>query len=112
MACWIGFIIIVVGAVAVLTGWFDFSALKFSTWTLGEKAAKASNLLDQFTWKFFGKLMLTCVVLLVLFGGAVKIQGGSLKKYIPAFLMLFVLAVIVRLVSAEFTLNRYLEWAF
>ena len=42
MACWIGFLVILVGAVAVLTGWFDFSALKFSTWTLGEKAAKAA----------------------------------------------------------------------
>ncbi len=111
MACWLGFIVIAVGAVAVLTGWFDFSALKFSTWTLGEKAASAS-LWSQFTWGFLGKLVLTCAVLLVLFGGAVKVQGGSLKEYVPAFLMLFFLAVIVRLISAEFTLNRYLEWAF
>ena len=112
MACWIGFIIIIIGAVAVLTGWFDFSALKFGTWTLGEKAAAASSLWSQFTWGFLGKLALTVIVLLVLFAGAVKIQGGDLKKYIPAFLMLFFLAIIVRLVSAEFTLNRYLEWAF
>ena len=111
MACWLGFIVIIVGAIAVLTGWFDFSALKFGTWTLGEKA-KTACLWDQFTWKFFGQLVLTLAVLLVLFGGAVKIQGGSLKKYIPAFLMLFALAVIVRLISAEYTLNRYLEWAF
>ena len=112
MACWIGFIIILIGAIAVLTGWFDFSALKFGTWTLGEKAATASSLWSQFTWGFLGKLLLTFAVLMILFGGAVKIQGGNLKKYIPAFLMLFFLAVIVRLVSAEFTLNRYLEWAF
>ncbi len=112
MACWIGFIIILIGAVAVLTGWFDFSALKFGTWTLGEKAATASSLWSQFTWGFLGKLALTVIVLLVLFAGAIKIQGGNLKKYIPAFLMLFFLAIIVRLVSAEFTLNRYLEWAF
>ena len=112
MACWIGFIVILIGAVAVLTGWFDFSALKFGTWTLGEKAATASSLWSQFTWKFLGKLVLTCAVLTVLFGGAVKIQGGDLKKYIPAFLMLFFLAIVVRLISAEFTLNRYLEWAF
>ena len=42
----------------------------------------------------------------------VKLQGASLKKFVPAFVALFVLAVVVRLVSAEFTLNRYLEWAF
>ena len=112
MACWIGFIVILIGVVAVLTGWFDFSALKFGTWTLGEKAATASSLWSQFTWKFLGKLVLTCAVLMILFAGAVKIQGGDLKKYIPAFLMLFLLAIIVRLISAEFTLNRYLEWAF
>ena len=112
MACWIGFIVIAIGALAVLTGWFDFSALKFSTWTLGEKAATASSLWSQFTLKFLGKLVLTCAVLLVLFAGAIKIQGGEVKKYIPAFLGLFLLAVIVRLISAEFTLNRYLEWAF
>ena len=39
LACWLGLIIIAIGCVAVLTGWFDFSALKFSTWSLGEKAA-------------------------------------------------------------------------
>ena len=33
LAVWIGFIIIAVGALAVLTGWFDFSAMKFSTWS-------------------------------------------------------------------------------
>ncbi|MBO4536307.1 MAG: putative sulfate exporter family transporter, partial [Bacteroidales bacterium] len=48
----------------------------------------------------------------VLFTVGVKLQGGELKKYIPAFLMLFVIAFVVRLISAEFTLNRYLEWAF
>jgi uncharacterized integral membrane protein (TIGR00698 family) len=42
----------------------------------------------------------------------VKLQGGKVKEYLPAFAALFVLAVTVRLISAEFTLNRYLEWAF
>ena len=39
-------------------------------------------------------------------------MGTSVKTYLPAFLGLFVLAVIVRFISAEYTLNRYLEWAF
>ena len=114
LACWLGFIIIAIGCVAVLTGWFDFSALKFSTWSLGEKAAtKAVPLGQQLgAWEFWRKLLVTFVVLCVLFGAGVKCQGEKLKKFFPAFLFLFVLAVIVRLVSAEFTLNRYLEWAF
>ena len=35
LAVWIGFIVIAIASVAVLTGAFDFSALKFSTWYLG-----------------------------------------------------------------------------
>ena len=36
LAVWIGFIVIAIGAVSVLTGWFDFSAAKFKTWSCGE----------------------------------------------------------------------------
>ena len=111
MACWLGFIVIIIAIVSVLTGWFDFSALKFKTWALWENV-DAASLWSQFTWAFVGKLVLTFAVLAILFTGAVKIQGGSVKKYLPAFAMLFFLAIIVRLISAEFTLNRYLEWAF
>ncbi len=114
LACWIGFIIILIGCAAVLTGWFDFSALKFSTWSLGEKAAtKAVSLGQQLgQWVFWRKLLVTVVTLCTLFSIGVKLQGEKVKKFIPAFLALFVLAILVRLISAEFTLNRYLEWAF
>ena len=112
LAVWIGFIIIAVGAVAVLTGAFDFSAAKFSTWHLWEDVAEKKSLLDQFTGVFWIKLLRTFVVLGVLFTAGVKLQGGKIKEYLPAFAALFVLAVVVRLISAEFTLNRYLEWAF
>ena len=114
LAVWIGFIIIAAGALAVLTGWFDFSALKFSTWSWGEEeATKAVALGTQIgQWAFWRKLIVTVLVLGSLFTIGVKLQGEKVSKYIPAFLALFVVAVIVRLVSAEFTLNRYLEWAF
>ena len=118
LAVWIGFIVIAVGVLAVLTGWFDFSALKFSTWTLGEKLSEAQSAkvvglgAQMSSWVFWRKTLVTIVVLGVLFTAGVKLQGGELKKYIPAFLMLFVIAFVVRLISAEFTLNRYLEWAF
>ena len=112
LAVWIGFIIITVGAVAVLTGAFDFSAAKFSTWHLWEDVAEKKSLVDQFTGAFWLKLLRTFVVLGALFTVGVKLQGGKIKEYLPAFAALFVLAVVVRLISAEFTLNRYLEWAF
>jgi uncharacterized integral membrane protein (TIGR00698 family) len=112
LACWLGFIIIAIGAVAVLTKAFDFSALKFSTWHLWENIDPHKALADQINGAFWIKLLRTFCVLAILFGAGVKLQGEKLKKYIPAFIVLFVLAVIVRLISAEFTLNRYLEWAF
>lgn len=114
LAVWIGFIVIAVGAVAVLTGWFDFSAAKFSTWVVGEEGVKkAVPLAEQLgQWIFWRKLLVTVLVLGILFTIGIKLQGENVKKFIPAFIVLFLIAIIVRFVSAEFTLNRYLEWAF
>jgi len=114
LSVWIGFIIIAIGAVAVLTKAFDFSALKFSTWGFGEtEKATLAALGSQFTtWAFWSKTIVTVITLGVLFSIGVKLQGEKLSKFIPAFIALFVIAVFVRLISAEFTLNRYLEWAF
>lgn len=118
LSVWIGAIIISLGCVAVLTGWIDFSALSFKTWTVGEvlsdkDAAKVVPLAEQLTtWSFWGKCLRTVLILAVLFGAAVRLQGEKLRRFIPAFLMLFIIAMIVRFISAEFTLKRYLEWAF
>lgn len=106
LAVWIGFIVIAIAAVGVLTGAFDFSAAKFSTWGNG------NSLLEQLNGAFFGKLLLTAVVLGVLFSAGNVLKGTKLKTYVPAFLGIFALAVFVRFISAEYTLNRYLEWAF
>ena len=118
LACWLGFIIIAIGIIAVLTGAFDFSALKFGTWTWGEHlsesaASKVVPLGAQLgSAAFWIKALRTFLVLGILFTLGVKLQGEKIGKFIPAFVALFVLSIIVRLVSAEFTLNRYLEWAF
>lgn len=112
LAVWIGFVIILGGCLAVLTGAFDFSAAKFSTWHLWEDVAERKSLLSQMNGAFWLKMLRTFLVLAVLFTAGVKLQGGKVKEYLPAFAVLFVISVVVRLVSAEFTLNRYLEWAF
>ena len=78
-----------------------------------QKAAKIVPLKTQLSDKvFWFRLISTFAILAFLFALGVKLQGEKIRKFLPAFLALFVLAVIVRLVSAEFTLNRYLEWAF
>ena len=112
LAVWIGFIVILIACVAVLTVAFDFAAARFSTWHLWENVAEKKSLFAQFNGAFWGKLCRTFVVLAVLFTAGVKLQGGKIKDFFLAFVALFVLAVIVRIISAEFTLNRYLEWAF
>lgn len=106
LAIWIGFIVIAIAAVAVITGAFDFSAAKFSTWGNG------TSVFEQLNTDLAGKLILTAVVLGVLFTVGNRLKGISVKKYLPAFAGLFVLAILVRFISAEYTLNRYLEWAF
>lgn len=113
-ACWLGFIIILIACAAVLTKTFDFSAVKFATWSVGEAGASgAVPLAEQLgTFVFWRKLLITFGVLGILFTLGIKLQGENVKDYIPAFIGLFVIALLVRFISAEFTLNRYLEWAF
>ena len=112
LAVWIGFIVIALGCIAVLTEGFDFSAAKFSTWHWWENVDEKKSLIEQFNGAFWGKLLRTFLVLGILFAIGIKLQGEKIGKFIPAFIVLFIICIIVRLVSAEFTLNRYLEWAF
>ena len=106
LTVWIGAILIIIASISVLTGAFNFSAAKFATWGNGvsvfEQLAKGS---------FWASLVRTFLVTGVLFTIGVKLKGESVKKYIPAYAVLFVLAILVRFISAEYTLNRYLEWA-
>ncbi|MCD7854426.1 MAG: YeiH family protein [Clostridiales bacterium] len=106
LAIWIGFIVIAIGAFAVITGAFDFSAAKFSTWGNG------TSIFEQLNSEFALKLIRTFVVLAVLFTAGAVLKGQGIKNYLPAFAVLFVLAIIVRFISAQYTMNRYLEWAF
>lgn len=111
LAVWLGFAVIIIACAAVLTKAFDFSALKFATWSVGE--TQTASLGSQIaTWTFWGKLLLTLAVVGGIFTIGVKLSGESIRKFVPAFIALFVIALVVRLISAEYTLNRYLEWAF
>ena len=97
LAIWIGFIVIAIAAVAVITGAFDFNAAKFSTWGNG------TSVFEQLNTDLAGKLILTALVLGVLFTVGNRLKGISVKKYLPAFAGLFVLAILVRFISAEYT---------
>ncbi len=107
LAVWIGVILIAISAIGVITGAYDFSAAKFSTW--GNGTSPLEQLAESAFWI---KLVRTFVVTGILFTAGIKLKGESVKAYIPAYITLLALSVFVRFISAEFTLNRYLEWAF
>ena len=52
LAVWIGFIVIGLGILSVLTGWFDMAVVNFKSWTAGEEAA-STPLLTQLGQKIF-----------------------------------------------------------
>ncbi|SCZ77099.1 MULTISPECIES: YeiH family protein [Pseudobutyrivibrio] len=107
LTIWIGAILIAIASIAVLTGAFDFSAAKFATWGNGV------SVFEQLSQgSFWLALIRTFLVTGALFTAGVKLKGESVKDYIPAYSVLFLLAILVRFISAEYTLNRYLEWAF
>ena len=112
LAVWIGFIIIAIGCIAVLTDAFDFSAAKFGTWHWWENVEEKKTLASQFNGAFWIKMLRTFLVLGILFTIGIKLIGEKVGKFVPAFIVLIILSAIVRMVSAECTLKMYLEWAF
>lgn len=109
LAIWIGLIVIVIATISVLSGKFDFTALNFSKWGPGASTTLGSQFASGAFWI---KLLRTFLVTAILFSAGAVLKGQKLKDFVPSYIVLFVLAVIVRLISAEYTLNRYLEWAF
>lgn len=116
LSIWVAFVLIAVSAVGVLTGAFDFSGAKFGTWGLPAEIAahpgKVKSFLDIFTGALWGKLALTFAAFAALFTLGNKLEGKRAGRFLVAFAGLFVLVCVVRVLSAEFTFKRYLEYAF
>lgn len=116
LSIWGAFIIIAIAAVCAIGGYFDFSAAKFSVWGFeGEIAAhsgKVKSFAAIFTKTLWLKLLLTYVTLAAVFTIGNKLEGKKAAKFLLAFTGLFALVIVVRLLSAQFTFNRYLEYAF
>ena len=116
LSIWGAFIIIAIAAVGAIGGWFDFSAAKFSIWGFGGEIAahpgKVKSFAAIFTKSLWLKLLLTYVALAAVFTVGNKLEGKKAGKFLLAFTGIFALVVVVRLLSAQFTFNRYLEYAF
>lgn len=107
LAIWIGFIIIAAVTIGLVSGAYDLKAANFSTWGDG-----TTGFLDIFNGSVAASLLLTFVILALLFGIGTYLQKKSVSKFLPAFLGLFVITTVVRIISAQVIFSRYLEFAF
>lgn len=113
LAIWLGFIVVLLAAVAFTVGLFpesgpfSFDAIKFSTW--GNE--KMPMFTDQFTGAFFVKWLLTLLFFEVLFGAGIALMGKDAKKFIIAFAILYVMASIVYILAGNASMKQYFEYA-
>lgn len=116
LAIWIAFILIAVAAVGSLTGAYDFSGAKFPTWGISAAEftdpAKARGFLGVFSPALGLRLGVTFAAFAALFTLGTRLEGKRPFAFLCAFAGMFALVSVVRLLSAEATFHRYLEYAF
>ena len=116
LSIWIAFIIIAVAAVGSLTGTFEFSAAKFASWGFSASEftdpAKAKGFLGIFNAALGVKLSITFAAFALLFTVGNLCEGKRPLKFLLAFVGMFALVSVVRILSAEATFHHYLEYAF
>lgn len=96
-ACWIGFIILalcVPGIIGVV-----YKLPKISKWVV--------NPLTAFTGETLFGYLIMYVGLVVIYLIAVRIMGERIKTYVPAFLVVFVIAIISMVIGQQATLKAY-----
>lgn len=107
LTIWAAFIIMLLSGISVLTKAFPFVSTTFKTWGDAEHSLSAN-----FTLSTWSGLLFTFLVLFILFIGCMKLMGKSIKQFAPAFIVFFLITCVVRFISAQVTLNQYLEYAF
>ena len=107
LTMWCAIIIMIISSISVLTGWFPFVSKSFGTWGNAENTIATALSSDILAGVF-----LSFAVLLVLFTISMKLMGKDVKKFIIAFIGFFLITCVVRFISAQVTLNQYLEYAF
>ncbi len=108
LTIWGGFIIIFFAAVGVLTEKFAFKGVKIPTWGGGDNP----GILGIFTKDTLSGIIFTFAVLAIIFTAGKKLEQKSSKKFFIGFIGIFLITTVVRIISAQVTLNKYLEFAF
>lgn len=107
LTMWSAIIIMIISSISVLTGWFPFVSKSFGTWGNAENTIASALSSD-----ILARVFLSFAVLLVLFTISMKLMGKDVKKFIISFIVFFLITCVVRFISAQVTLNQYLEYAF
>lgn len=100
-AVWLGMGIVIVA----LLFWAGGSSLK----SIAVSIPSYNNFgeIPAFLGASFGSLIILFVVFLAVFSLAVKILGYNLKQFVPAFIILFIMAVLVQVVGSWNTAKAY-----
>lgn len=108
LTIWAGFIIIFFTALGVITSKFTFKGVKIPTWGNSDNP----SIFGIFTKDVLLGLLFTFLVLSIIFTISKKLEKQNVKKFFIGFSGIFLITTIVRIISAQATLNRYLEFAF
>lgn len=108
-AIWLGFIVIGIGVISIITGAFEFKAVKVSTWGTVDNLSVLNILGDK---NFLIGAGCTFIILAILFGIGLKFMGRSPFKFIVAFCGVFLLSLLAYVLAAQVTMKNYLEYAF
>ncbi len=112
LAIWGAFIIMAIASVGVITGAFTFKGVSFGKWG-GDKGSIVKFFdFGETCLTTWSGILVTFIALAVIFLIANRMMGKNAAKFAKAFLAVFVLTALVRLISAQVTLSKYLEYAF
>lgn len=100
-------IVITVVILSAILG-LEAKAIKYQSWQgLGELLSNILNL------DFISKFFITGLVLLAIFSfGYYLMDKGKVKDFAKAFIVIYLLATLVYILSSQATLKQYLEYAF
>ena len=112
LSIWGAFIVIAIASVGVISGAFRFKGVTF-----GKGGGESGSIVRFFdgseacvtTWT---GLIVTFAALAIIFAVCNHLMGKDAKKYFIAFLSVFALTALVRLISSQVTFSKYLEYAF
>jgi uncharacterized integral membrane protein (TIGR00698 family) len=104
-ACWIGFIVLILCVAGIIGGLYK--PPKVSTWT--------NNALASFSGESLRGFLVMYIGLVVLFLVALKIMGQKVKTFIPAFAIVFLIALLSMFIGSQKALKglglSYPLWA-